>query len=134
MSSIKNDKIKYLLQMLTLELGGSLWFSICFYFDQQRITSFWLAFEFGLISISILFIASFSLSICKLLTISSWRLSIAKTIDSFFFIKLFLLILNIIIFPITYFNVVGSFRHILIFIGATIVGCVWTIVKCIFRR
>ncbi|MDY3878668.1 hypothetical protein, partial [Candidatus Cryptobacteroides sp.] len=35
MSSIMNDKTKYLLLMLTLELGGILLLSICFYFDQQ---------------------------------------------------------------------------------------------------
>ena len=69
--------------MLTLELGGILLLSICFYFDQQW-TSFWLAFEKGLTSVSICFVAAFSCSICRLLTISSWRLSIANAIDSFF--------------------------------------------------
>ena len=128
-----NDKTKYLLLMLTLELGGILLLSICFYFDQQW-TSFWLAFEKGLTSVSICFVAAFSCSICRLLTISSWRLSIANAIDSFFFIKLFFIIINMIVFPITYFNVGGSLRAFLIVFGAIIVGCVLTIVDCILRR
>ncbi len=78
-----NDKTKYLLLMLTLELGGILLLSICLYFDQQW-TSFWLAFEKGLAFVSIYSVAAFSCSICRLLTISSWRLSIANAIDSFF--------------------------------------------------
>lgn len=128
-----NDKTKYLLLMLTLELGGILLLSICLYFYQQW-TSFWLAFEKGLAFVSIYSVAAFSCSICRLLTISSWRLSIANAIDSFFFIKLFFIIINMIVFPITYFNLVGNFRAFLIFIGAIIVGCVLGIVDCILRR
>ena len=128
-----NDKTKYLLLMLTPELGGILLLSICLYFYQQW-TSFWLAFEKGLAFVSIYSVAAFSCSICRLLTISSWRLSIANAIDSFFFIKLFFIIINIIVFPITYFNVGGSLRAFLIVFGAIIVGCVLTIIDCILRR